>query len=457
MGPFRTLNKRALLIVGIDNINKRSRHQLAIHEQMYTGFDRLVEQAINPDENFDFLSYYSEQPVCNLLPIPLDHSSLNKNREQFIMETFTSQDDCDVTAFRYLVCCLAISQRDAITSEDEKFQRSFRYITLNAVKGFRTGKLRVEYVEARRCNPNNPTEIVDTLERIESVYNPKGTCLTQRDFILVAVHGDQPIFNQLFLMWFESYVSWVNAGAPDEVDFNANNLFRWIFPLPGGFHIDKQGMIPMIKEFLSGTGLEELIKFSGLTPSIQSKFMSFGQYRGNHRVLVQVMVAMLLRLDDSVTAMSTNFAAARERYLKNIRAWDDGTREIRCNECQSSVKQVHKSRLKEVLSEGTQLGISENVSSSVLKLGKAFVDEMHTKAKSSPNMEFYGRVALLQMLIPWFGFNILARRGQTLIMDKFYFVFVEMMHRTRKLNYMENTLFYGLVKRVIPRVLHDTL
>lgn len=93
----------------------------------------------------------------------------------------------------------------------------------------------------------------------------------------------------------------------------------------------------------------------------------------------------------------------------------------------------------------------------MLRVGKAFVQEIVERSKNSLNLDFYGRAQLLDMLIPWLGYNTLARKAQTMIVDKFYMVFVGLMHRTRKIRYMEKMLFYSLVKRVMPRAAHHIL
>lgn len=109
------------------------------------------------------------------------------------------------------------------------------------------------------------------------------------------------------------------------------------------------------------------------------------------------------------------------------------------------------------LPTGTTLELEPSVPPAILRLGKLFVDEVYECSKHSANVDFFRRVQLLELLLPWLGYNTLARKGQTLIMEKFYFVFAGILHRTMKIKYMEFLLYYSLVKKVMPRVVYYTL
>lgn len=59
-----------------------------------------------------------------------------------------------------------------------------------------------------------------------------------------------------------------------EVNHDVDDIYRWVVALPGGFHIDQQGLIPLIKEYVSGSGIEDLLPFLGLSPSLERCFSS---------------------------------------------------------------------------------------------------------------------------------------------------------------------------------------
>lgn len=84
-------------------------------------------------------------------------------------------------------------------------------------------------------------------------------------------------------------MKWVLSGSPTVVNKNADNLCRWMVLLPGGFHVGKQGIIPLLREFFCGSGMEELLTYSGLSPSVQKVFMKFEQYRATRKFLIQMM------------------------------------------------------------------------------------------------------------------------------------------------------------------------
>lgn len=176
----------------------------------------------------------------------------------------------------------------------------------------------MDYICINNGDVNSELEIVETLEYIRALYHHPNRIKKPEDHIYVAVYGDQPIFKMVFVLWFKSYNEWASSGAKSTIDQGSDDLFRWMLPLPGGFHIDKKGIIPLIKEYMCGSGLEELLQFSGLSPTLQKGFQKFSQYRPNRRFLLQVLVAMVLHLDESLASLSSTFAEIREACLLEI-------------------------------------------------------------------------------------------------------------------------------------------
>lgn len=84
-------------------------------------------------------------------------------------------------------------------------------------------------------------------------------------------------------------------------------------------------------------------------------------------------------------------------------------------------------------------------------------EEVATVSQTSLNMKFYGQEMLLNKLIPWTGYNLLTRKGQTTIMNKNCLYIVGLLHGTNKLNYRENLLFYSVVKDRMPENVYIAL
>lgn len=133
---------------------------------------------------------------------------------------------------------------------------------------------------------------------------------------MVAVNGDQPIFKMPFKLWLRSYIDWMTRGAKVDVGEKEDTLCRWMVLLPRGFHIDEQGITPLVKEMMWKSGVEQLLSYSGLSASLRKAFLKFGQYRPNRKFLLQIVAAIILRLDESLSSISSSFSAEREQYLQ---------------------------------------------------------------------------------------------------------------------------------------------
>ena len=75
---------------------------------------------------------------------------------------------------------------------------------------------------------------------------------------------------------------------------------RGAYTAPGGFHVDKQAMLALIKFCMLGAGLEEFLSVSGLSEYSQSNFSCLAQYRMNKRVVFPAAGASVIRLTSCV-------------------------------------------------------------------------------------------------------------------------------------------------------------
>ena len=421
-GPFCSLIPSAFVSVAVDNINLRAGHSLSIHGQSYLGFDGLATQALNSNVSFDVKAYLKNAPSADLLPLYPEFPS----REEYVAQNFpTATQDRDVVGFQYLCLGVAVSMRRRIATRDGREQLSFRRAILDSLKGRTAGRSRIEYVDIRKCNANDIFEI----EKVVEMVDPHSAEVT-----MVAMVGDQPVFKMLFHIWLSSYLK-------------RTRRCHWMIPIAGQFHVDKQGLIPTVKKVLSGGCLEELLGFTGLSDKHQIQFMTLAHYRKNRRVLSQMTAALILRLHKALSELNPDFGNELAGMLREI----DSYNSLHPSEKERAASQgAFASKVKEILPDGCGLHVSRTLHPFTLRIGKMMSEAILKISERSINMKFFGQTQLLSVLIPWNAYNILIRKGQTHIVEKFYDIFVRFLHGTIKLNYQENVLFYNFLRRVMP-------
>ena len=303
---------------------------------------------------------------------------------------------------------------------------------LDSLSGRVVGRARVEYVEIRRCNANDIFELERIVEMVENKFNPPDSS----EVVMVAMVGDQPIFRMLFQLWLSSYVK-------------KTKRCHWMVPLPGQFHIDKQGLIPTVKRYLAGAGLEELLRFSGLSEKHQINFMTLPHYRKNRRILSQITAALIIRLNKALCELDPDLAKEISALIEEVEKYNELTRD---EKLQIARRDAFVPRISEIMPTGCQLGLSNVLHPSMIRIGKLLSDATIRLSERSPNMKFFGEIQVLSVLVPWSAYNLLIRKGQTEIVDKFYDAFVGLLHGTIKLNYQENLLYYNFVRKVMSPV-----
>ena len=428
-GPFATLTSNAFVSVQVDNINMRASHALSVHGASYWGFDGLAVQALNSNPSFNMTKYLMNTSWEERRP--RYHQFIS--REAYINHCFPcTTNDPDIEGYRFLAVGMAISNQTRLATTVRKDQQSFRNVLMSALKGKSGGRAKVEYVSIKQCDANNIFELEKIVKMVEEQYNPPESL----ENTIVALVGDQPIFKMLFRIWLDAYLK-------------RSRRAMWLVPIPGHFHIDKQGIIGMVKNYISGAGLEQLLRFSGLSEKHQDNFISLPHYRKNRRFLSQMTCALILRLYKAIVEHLPDVDREIDQLLLNLSeytSFKEGEKErLRGDENFSN-------RIRSALPPGCQLLIADHVHPSVLQIGKIVVQSTRTIAKDSPNLEFFAVCQLFNTLIPWTAFNILLRKGQTHIADKFYECFLGVLHGTNKLNYQENLLYYSVVKEFMPPV-----
>ena len=433
-GPFNELLPKAFASVAIDNINIRSSHSMSVHGSSYNGFDGLAVQGVNSVPSFDFSAYLDALPAQDKLPRYYEYQS----RTQFIEENFPKVgSDPDVVGFKYFAVGTAIASCKSLATEDFRLQKSFRRALMEGLEGRSGGRANIEYVDIRKCCATDVFEIERILQMVEEKFNPPGSS----KIVMVAVVGDQPIFKMLFQIWMASYVK-------------RQRRALWLVPDPGAFHIDKQAIIPAVKKYLWGSGIEELLRFSGLSPKHQDNFLQLPHYRKNRRFLSQITCAYLIRIGKTLSEMNPSFATQLQMHIDRETTWNElsrSEREIIANQ------KSFATEIRSILPPHCRLATARTLHPSVIIIGKLISEHVAALGTESRNMKVFGEIQVLDTLVPWCGYNITLRKGQTSIVDKFYDVFLGVIHGTNKHFYQENMLFYSVVRKCISKAAYDVL
>ena len=331
--------------------------------------------------------------------------------------------------------------KHSITSEEHKSQRSYRHVILEAMEGSFGGKARVVYVDVRKSDQNEEKNLLEYVAKLRMEFN---SCIGDEKPFYIAVVGDEPIFKKLFQLWLDSYL-------------NQTQLCNWMIPIPGGFHIDKQGIIPLIKSYLSGIGIEELARFSGLSSKHQREVVGLKHYRKNRRFLSQVTAASILRLCDVLCSENAKLAGNVEQLLLDIRG--SGTAE-NAQRSEEFWRRRREDQRRELPNQ-CELALSRDVHPGIIRIGRLICEDVRRVAGQRPggskNMQILAEEGILNMLVPWMGYNILTRAGQTHIVDEFWFVFCGVLHKSNKLRYQDNLLWYVFIKDRMPEAVRRAL
>lgn len=376
-GPFQEMEPGAFVIVGIDNVNLRASHLLNVYGATYNGFDGLAMQAVNLNPSYNFESYCEKLALLQPeKPKPKENSAsrpLSASRMEVIKRMFPSRDtDPDFVGFKWLTVGLAAGNEGSIAIEDQWKRKSFRRVVMDGLRGSSCGKGRTEYVDERGCNANDEFEIIRLLESIEENFNP----FSSERMTLIAVVGDQPIFKILFKLWPSSIIK-------------KTKLSRWMVPIPGGFHIDKQGIISMLKIFLSGSGLQEVMPFSGLPKKKQESIVSYGHYRKNRRVVSQYTAALVLLLIEVVMDYNPDVRDS----IRNLKSQME--QELKLHPTERYKIYNSEDRRNDIISafpQGCELVVSEKVCPQTIAIGRKVVEAEKGMAIDSVNVMFYGEV-----------------------------------------------------------------
>lgn len=165
--------------------------------------------------------------------------------------------------------------------------------------------------------------------------------------------------------------------------------------------------------------------------------------RKNRRFQSQVTSAMILRTIDVICSQGDNLKSQiydlSASHKRKLHSWKSGLET-------SAQYQQRVAEINLLLPQGAKVEVSASSSPESLKIRQLICEKIRELARHSPNMRYLAKKGFLEVLIPFTGYKILARRGQTEVLDKFWFCNVGLLHGTNKINYQENLLWYALGK-----------
>lgn len=92
------------------------------------------------------------------------------------------------------------------------------------------------------------------------------------------LHGDQATFREFFRIYYDS------------LENDRKDKVGCMCPTPGGLHLEKQEIRPMLKWLISGTGLEEFLIDSGFSASKRKHFTKHSDARRNRHFSSSTLV-----------------------------------------------------------------------------------------------------------------------------------------------------------------------
>ena len=194
-----------------------------------------------------------------------------------------------------------------------------------------------------------------------------------------------------------------------------------MIPIPEGFHIDKQGIIPLVKSYLSGMGIEQLAHFSGLSKKHKGDVVALKHYRKNRRLLSQITAAVILRLCDVLCSQNTQLAGAIDKALNQI-ASDKSSVENNFSVCGVTLREKRMAQKRE-FPRDCELSLAANVHLEGIRIGRLVCQDAKRAAGQrtggSNNVQLLAEEGLFNLLVPWMWYNILTRARQTKAIDDF--------------------------------------
>lgn len=424
-GNFRHVPDCCLCIAAIDNLNARNNHGMrGAGEKSGCGFDGLALQAIG----------FGGDPfvTCDSRRLS-DVSRLNdvvKSRAEFVSALVPDVDDAELRRLNIVILGLINEHGARLDGRAASSPISLRHLLLSALRTLSATTVDIVYVKITENDKPEGLCIMDMIQYVKDNYRPGESGRPRH----VVVEGDQFTFQYIHDAWLRSCRRRDSGG-----------LWTWLIPLPGGFHIDKTGLQGVVRAAMSGFGLEQLVAVSGLSQGHVAGWAKQSNWRRVRRVLHQSTSALSLELIDSLIEADPTCGTALSR-------------EDQENGAQTFAEiAAEKSEADSFFKESTTLWEREFVTDSVVRKGRALVEATERLTDTAVSARVFVREKLQRVLYPYLMFNVLARSGQTHVLDKVMFALAPALHLTAKLKYCKLFIQYGATRLIMPRAVCNEL
>lgn len=403
-GTMRNLPCHDLAVFSVDNLDQSNMHGITVKGKTGHGLHVTAIQAILMNV---------DSPYSSKVPLP-DHHARSHERitcaKQFVNGFVPGKDDVDITTYVALFIGAVYRHQHRLATDDERSCLSITKLLLSLFQGYSNNN-ETRYVDVVNENAANKTAIHKSIDRIYDLY---GKARMEEGFMSVLV-GDQPTFKSLFWTYYEG------------LERGGNDLWKWAIPITGGFHDEKNALLGTLKWAMMGTGMEEFLADSGMSPSQCENFTTYGHTRRNRRFFMQLATASVIKLCDTVLL-------------------DDATLKDKIVAIDEMPHGSHEASLPpdcNIIIASGGLG-----SEATYQIGLMFLERFRelTQTTNFRNARFQVGTILLRLLIPATGYYVFGRLDQSNVVEKFLFNALPAMMRSPKITYCELLLCYGFVR-----------
>lgn len=242
-GNFRKLTAHDVSVFSIDNLDQINCHGITVagrtrHSLHFTAIQSILCNVTNG----------VPRTVCAPLERTRRHESI-KNSTLFVDSFLPAEEDVDINTYAAMFIGAVYRHQERIATDEDSQALSIKNLLLSLFEGY-GNENEIRHVGIIDDNTANKTAIH---KRIEQIYELYGKDRLAEDGLSVLA-GDQPTFKNLFWIYYDS------------LENGANELSSWALPITGGFHDEKKAILSTLKWAMSGSGMEDFLDDSGLSP-----------------------------------------------------------------------------------------------------------------------------------------------------------------------------------------------
>lgn len=195
------------------------------------------------------------------------------------------------------------------------------------------------------------------------------------------------------------------------------------------------------------------LAFVGIEKYHVDHILDLQHYRKNKRVLFSLAGAMSIRIGEVVLEQVPKIVDTLGCIMDGLAEPDsasDGAIEGLVEEARGVMTRAIADY------ERSPLRLTEFVTRETLAVGAALREGAEDLSRTSPNAQLYIQVLCLERVLPYCGFYVTHRAGQTDCPDVFWHYMNNVLFATTKCNYQELALNYSFLKFSMPlTMLHD--